>query len=67
LSWKNEFHHWLHDLQPAINVYLFSNDDIRGESREEFLRQVRIYIIIYNIYQKKISFIFSGTKTVVFY
>jgi hypothetical protein len=42
-SWKNEFHDWLHEIQPTINVYLFSNDDIRSDDREEFLRHVSIY------------------------
>jgi hypothetical protein len=39
-SWKNEFHGWLHELEPTINMYLFHNDDIRTEGREQFPRRV---------------------------
>ncbi|CAF0869519.1 unnamed protein product [Rotaria sp. Silwood1] len=38
INWKHEFHDWLKDLEPTINVYLFNNDDIRTEKREDFLR-----------------------------
>ncbi|CAF2960444.1 unnamed protein product, partial [Rotaria sp. Silwood2] len=37
INWKNEFHSWLYDFEPTINVYLFNNDDIRKENRESFV------------------------------
>ena len=64
-SWKNEFHHWLHDLEPKINVYLFTNDDVRIGGREQFLRQVsRKQSIVYE--QRVHRRFFSGMKMVVF-
>ncbi|CAF0874190.1 unnamed protein product [Rotaria sordida] len=38
INWRNEFDDWLKDLEATINVYLFTNDDIRTENREDFLR-----------------------------
>lgn len=42
-SWKSEFDKWLGESQTTINVYLFSNEDIRNDDREEHLRHVRIF------------------------
>ncbi|CAF3826502.1 unnamed protein product [Rotaria magnacalcarata] len=38
INWKNEFHNWLKDLEPTINVYVFNNDEIQPEKRDDFLR-----------------------------
>ena len=65
-SWKNEFHHWLNDLSPTINVYFFNNDDTRRENREDFLRDVRsVYCLIFIKYN--LFYFFSGMKMAVFY
>ncbi|CAF3780855.1 unnamed protein product [Rotaria sp. Silwood1] len=37
-NWKNEFRQWIGDLEPCINVYLFSADDIQKKDRIQFLR-----------------------------
>lgn len=42
-SWKNEFDKWLNQSNTNINVYLFSNEDIRNDNREEYLRHVIIF------------------------
>ncbi|CAF1168970.1 unnamed protein product [Adineta ricciae] len=56
INWKNEFHHWLHDLEPKINIYLFTNDDVRIAGREQFLRQWYenggVLIMGYNMYRQ---------------
>lgn len=40
ISWKNEFRHWIGDLQPRIDIYLFSADDVAKKDRVGFLRRV---------------------------
>ena len=41
-SWKNEFRQWIGDLEPKIQVYLFSADDVAKHDRASFLRRVGI-------------------------
>jgi transcriptional regulator ATRX len=36
-NWKNEFQQWIGKLEPQINVYLFTADDIAKEDRVQFL------------------------------
>ncbi|CAF1123246.1 unnamed protein product [Adineta steineri] len=36
-NWKNEFQQWIGKLEPHINVYLFTADDIAKKDRLQFL------------------------------
>ncbi|CAF0981206.1 unnamed protein product [Adineta ricciae] len=38
-NWRNEFRQWIGSLEPRIDVYLFSADDIAKKDRLAFLRR----------------------------